>query len=98
MFGWINVTYTILAVASVSVGYWAGANSQSKEQRDTEESEAISESLESDRGISSVKLGQNDECKLVELKLQGLILKLTTYQVLVVRTDLRMSSGKIAAQ
>ncbi|KJA25981.1 hypothetical protein HYPSUDRAFT_36829 [Hypholoma sublateritium FD-334 SS-4] len=90
-----------VAVASFSVGYWAGTrpspsktsptvlpsspkSSQETPESDTDgnESDDSDHSSVADGDISSVRVDASDICKMV----------------LVVRTDLGMSSGKIAAQ
>ncbi|KAL1707668.1 PTH2-domain-containing protein [Schizophyllum commune] len=91
-------TCVALAAASLSAGYWAGAESARRkfaratakapahqaQKEPTSEDESDSESDEeiADGDLASVKVDPGDQCKMV----------------LVVRQDLGMSSGKIAAQ
>ncbi|KAL1715504.1 PTH2-domain-containing protein [Schizophyllum commune] len=91
-------TCVALAAASLSAGYWAGAESArrkfarataeaptskpQKEPTSEDESEGESDEEFADGDLASVKVDPGDQCKMV----------------LVVRQDLGMSSGKIAAQ
>jgi len=92
-------TYAALAIVSLTLGYWAGVGSTLNVTRRSPESAAAdqppkknkpdggdadgdSSDEEIGEDLSAVKAGVIEDCKLV----------------LVVRTDLGMTSGKIAAQ
>ncbi|KLO20534.1 PTH2-domain-containing protein [Schizopora paradoxa] len=93
-------TYAALAIVSLTLGYWAGVGSSLKLTRSSpnpqastnpspkeakpknEDAEADESDEEAGEDLSAVKAGLLEDCKLV----------------LVVRTDLGMTSGKIAAQ
>ncbi|KAF4623202.1 hypothetical protein D9613_001624 [Agrocybe pediades] len=94
-------TYAALAAASLSLGYWIGSSNRppiesdrkhssessepahaESEDSDGNESEDSDSSSVTNEELSSLKVEASDDCKMV----------------LVVRTDLGMSSGKIAAQ
>ncbi|KAJ3839929.1 PTH2-domain-containing protein [Lentinula raphanica] len=89
---------SIIAAAAFSIGYYTGritkptsgkdkfasrkATSVTPSKNDSGIESDSDTSEESDNGVSGLKVGPLDECKMV----------------LVVRTDLKMSAGKIAAQ
>jgi len=94
-------TYAALAIISLTLGYWAGVGSslnvtrrssdaapaeqplkKSKTKPDGGDAESDSSDQDIGENLSAVKAGVIEDCKLV----------------LVVRTDLGMTSGKIAAQ
>ncbi|CAA7264721.1 unnamed protein product [Cyclocybe aegerita] len=103
---WVKIMsfgYAVLVAASLSLGFWAGRRStyrtgskptagparlsrgseNSVKETDGDESDDNESSSEvADGDISSLSVGEADHCKMV----------------LVVRTDLGMTSGKIAAQ
>lgn len=100
-------SYVALAVISVSLGFWAGSAAARKknleiQQKDAaksrpqEDSEEDSDSGEQD--IAALRIDPGEECKLVS----GFAVEdssgLNPFSVLVVRSDLGMSAGKIAAQ
>ncbi|KAJ8084286.1 hypothetical protein PM082_003054 [Marasmius tenuissimus] len=91
--------YTGIIAVALSLGYLAGSNyrpnnqvkagteaethtGKSESDHEDSDSESESSSVEGDGDLAAVDLAKEDECKLV----------------LVVRTDLGMSTGKIAAQ
>ncbi|KAK7058281.1 hypothetical protein VNI00_001912 [Paramarasmius palmivorus] len=90
--------YAAVVAVALSVGYFAGVSTSkprdqvsripkptgeiSKEEEESSDAESETSSVQGDQDLSSVELLPEDECKLV----------------LVVRSDLGMSTGKIAAQ
>ncbi|PAV21896.1 PTH2 family peptidyl-tRNA hydrolase [Pyrrhoderma noxium] len=86
------VTYAALAAVSLTVGYWAGVSwslptSRGPSPKDNAEKSGDQSDSEGSEDSFSEELGSVKASLFEETKL-----------VLVVRTDLKMSSGKIAAQ
>lgn len=104
----------MLVAASLCVGYWVGVKSRtsagdsgsapqkpSKAKSGREASsgnDSDSETSEGEGDLHSLQIDRTEECKMVKLIGNVSAPTLTLKQVLVVRTDLGMSSGKIAAQ
>ncbi|KAG9123106.1 hypothetical protein FRC07_000221, partial [Ceratobasidium sp. 392] len=99
-----------VGLVSATIGYWVGVGSNLKYTNVTPrpspststKGDESDEDAGGDGNLGDVKAGLLEECKLVsELSFEWRLLPQFTnipQQVLVVRTDLGMSSGKIAAQ
>jgi hypothetical protein len=100
----------VLVAASLCVGYWVGVKSRTSagdsgsapqkpsKAKSGREASSGNETSEGEGDLHSLQIDQTEECKMVKLIGNVFAPTLTLKQVLVVRTDLGMSSGKIAAQ
>jgi hypothetical protein len=92
----------VISVASAAAGFVYGASRGERQRPDERHAEDSDEDSVADGDLSAVSAGYMKPCKLVRcfgisglVPLNQLILLI---KVLVVRTDLNMTTGKIAAQ
>ena len=113
-FWYIDVLAVTISVASAAVGFLCGSSARRERERrgrvvpnpkeQNEHDASDDEDSTADGDLSTVSAGFLQPCKLV--RLSGLSLRIHKHRhylpprpkVLVVRTDLKMTSGKIAAQ